>query len=108
MKRILSLVSVAVLLFSVSAFAQAKAKTQNFSGKVKAVSASSITVENAGKEMTFNVSSSTRLLAKGSTAKTKERKAAGASGLVITDMIKTGSLVAVKYTGSDAVEVRAR
>ena len=72
------------------------------------VKTASITVEAGGKSMTFTVSSSTHLLAKGSTAKTKERKAAGAPGLVITDMVKVGNSVVVRYTGTDAVEVRVR
>ena len=108
MKRIVSLVSAVVLLLGISAFAQQKAKTQSMTGAVKAISASSITVEAGGKSMTFTVSSSTHLLAKGSTAKTKERKAAGAPGLVITDMVKVGNSVVVRYTGTDAVEVRVR
>lgn len=108
MKRIVSLVSAVVLLLGISAFAQEKAKTQSMTGAVKTVSASSITVEGGGKSMTFNVTSSTKLLAKGSTAKTKEVKAKGAPGLQITDMVKPGTSVVVRYTGTDAVEVRVR
>ena len=108
MKRIVSLVSAVVLMLGVSAFAQDKAKTQSMTGAVKAISASSITVESGGKSMTFSVSSSTKLLAKGSTAKTKEVKAKGAPGLTITDMVKVGNSVVVRYTGMDAVEVRLR
>ena len=108
MKRIVSLVSAFVLLLGISAFAQGKAKTQSMSGAVKAVSSSSITVEGGGKSMTFNVTPSTKLLAKGSTAKTKERKAAGAAGLQITDMVKVGNSVVVRYSGMEATEVRVR
>ena len=109
MKRIVSLVSAVVLLLGISAFAQDKAaKTQSMSGAVKAVTQSSITVESGGKSMTFSVSSKTKLLAKGSTAKTKEKKAAGAPGLVITDMVKEGASVVVRYSGTDALEVRVR
>ena len=108
MKRIVSLVSAFVLLLGISAFAQGKAKTQSMTGTVKTVSASSITIEGGGKSMTFNVTTSTHLLAKGSTAKTKERQKEGKAGLQITDMVKTGNSVVVRYTGMDAVEVRVR
>lgn len=110
MKRFVALLSAAVLLFGMSALAQqtGKAKTLSMAGEVKTVSASSLTIEGGGKSMTFNVTPATHLLAKGSTSKTKQKQAAGAPGLTITDMVKPGSRVVVRYQGSDAVEVRVR
>jgi hypothetical protein len=114
MKRVVCLTVAAVLAVGIGlATAQQKpatAKTQSTNGVVKAVTASSLTVENGGKSMAFTVASSTHLLARGSTAKTKEVQAAGAPGLVITDMVHVGDRVTVSYSSAGtvmtAVEVR--
>ena len=103
--RILGTLAIAVALGVGVSAAQGKAakataaKTMSVTGVVTTVSAGSLTIEGSGKKvMTFTIDSSTRLLARGSTAKTKERKEAGAPGLSITDMVKSGSQVTVRYT----------
>ena len=68
-------------------------------------------IEAAGKKtMTFAVDSSTKILKQGATTKTKERKEAGAKGLTITDVVKSGDQVTVRYmmtgTTMHAMEVR--
>ena len=111
MSRIVPIALAAVLALGVGAAnAQGKkaaAKAQSTTGVVKTVSASSLALEN-GK--TFSVDGSTKLLAAGSTAKTAEKKAAGAPGLQITDMIHAGDRVTVRYTTNGtammATEVR--
>ena len=89
---------------------QASSNVQSMTGVVKAVSASSLTVESRGKEMTFGVDSSTRVFTKGKT---------GVRDLVyrfdrerpkLTDLVKPGEQVMVTYRqsrrGMTAVEVR--
>ena len=105
--RILGTLAIAVALGVGVSAAQTKAapakaaagKTMSATGVVTSVSAGSLAIEGGGKKpMTFVVDSSTRLLARGSTAKTKEKKEAGAAGLQITDMVKPGTQVTVRYT----------
>jgi hypothetical protein len=99
--RVLGTLAIAVALSVGVSAAQkaAKPKTMSATGVVTTVSPSSLAIEGKGKTtMTFVVDSSTKLLARGSTAKTKEKKDAGAPGLAITDMVKSGSQVTVKYT----------
>ena len=99
--RILGTLAVAVALTVGVSAAQTKpaaGKTTSVTGVVTSVTPSSLAIEGKGKtSMTFMIDSSTKLLAKGSTAKTKEKKAAGAPGLSITDMVKPGSQVTVQY-----------
>jgi hypothetical protein len=100
--RILGTLAIAVALSAGVSAAQAKAekaKTMSAIGVVTSVSAGSLSIEATGKKaMTFTIDSSTRLLARGSTAKTKEKKEQGAAGLQITDMVKSGQQVTVRYT----------
>lgn len=91
---------------------RASPNVQSMTGVVKALSASSLTVERGGKDMMFGVNASTRVFATG-------RGGARGRDLVfrtpppkvpITDFIKAGDRVTVKYRQSgrtlDAVEVR--
>ena len=91
---------------------QASPNVQSMTGVVKAVTVSSLTVERDGKSLMFGVDSSTRVFAMG-------RAGAGLRDLVlrtpppkvaITDFIKAGDRVTVKYGQSgrtlNAVEVR--
>ena len=100
--RILGTLAMAVALsigLSAAQTKAAKASTGSATGVVTSVSQGSLAIEASGKKtMTFTIDSSTKVLARGSTAKTKEKKDAGAPGLAITDMVKTGSQVTVKYT----------
>lgn len=96
--RILGTLAVAVAL-TVGVAAKDAVKTMSATGVVSSVSANSVTIEGKGKTpMMFMVDSSTKLLARGATAKTKEKQAAGAAGLSITDMVKQGNQVTIKYT----------
>ena len=83
MKRSVSIAVVAVLvLFGVRAWAQG---AENFVGIVKAVNGNSVTVGRGTITGVFAVDASTHITAKGSTAKTKENKAAGKPGLTVPD-----------------------
>jgi hypothetical protein len=92
---------------------QPRSGVQSTSGVVKTVSASSLTVQRGDNEITFGVDASTRIVAAGRGAKT------GPRDLVlrippptpkITDFVKAGDQVTVKYRQSGnamiAAEVR--
>jgi hypothetical protein len=118
MKRVIALLTAAVLVGSASvAFAQAAAtsgektgqteskaekpmkddKTMSASGTVKSVSADSLVVtDKSGKDWTFAVDSSTSIVAKGASHMTAEKKAEG-KPVTLTDAVKEGEKVSVKY-----------
>jgi hypothetical protein len=81
------------------------------SGRVTALTASSLTIKSGSGELTFSVDPKTRVLARGAGAATKEARAAG-GGPAITDLLKVGEEVVVTYrkTGATTVanEVRVR
>jgi hypothetical protein len=99
--RILGTLALAVALgVGVSAAQKAASpKTMSVTGIVTSVTPSSLAIEGKAKApMTFVVDSSTKVLARGATKKTKEKKEAGAAGLAITDVVKSGNQVTIKYT----------
>ena len=119
MRRVIALLTAAVLVGSASvAFAQAAAtsgekagqtetkaekpmkddnKTMSASGTVKSVSAGSLVVtDKSGKDWTFAVDSSTSIVAKGASHMTAEKKAEG-KPVTLTDAVKEGEKVSVKY-----------
>lgn len=107
MKRLVALAAAAFLVASGSAFAQAAkadkpaakmGATKTATGTVKSVANDSITVtDSKGKDMTFNVDAKTAVQAKGAGTKTAAAKAAGKTGISITEAVKSGDRVTVKY-----------
>ena len=95
MKRITYLAAIAVGLLAWAAPVQAA--SESFTGNVKAVSGSSITVERGSLTGVFAVNGSTHLTVTGATAKTKEAKAAGKPGLTVPDAVHVGDYVIVRY-----------
>lgn len=93
MKRLIVTLVCAVLASAVPALAQ----TKTVKGKVTNVGASSITVDVAGKDMTFNVDAKTTVVARGGSTKTREAQAAGKTGPGITEVVKIGEAVEVVY-----------
>jgi len=70
-------------------------------GTVKSVAADSVVVtDKDGKDWTFAVDTATKVIAKGASHKSAE-KAAEHEKLMITDMVKTGDKVSVKYHDMD-------
>ena len=96
MRRLVGFLVALVLVAAVpSAFASDK--TKDAKGTVKTVAADSLTVTDAaGKDWTFAVDTKTKLVATGGTHKTAETKAMGKSPS-ITDLVKEGGKVSVKY-----------
>jgi hypothetical protein len=72
------------------------AASRNADGVVKSVSATSLTITSSGKDMTFALDQSTRVVGTGAGTKT----AAAGGRIVITDLVATGNRVAVAYTES--------
>jgi Domain of unknown function (DUF5666) len=104
MKRLIALIACAVLMSAAPALAQ----TKTVKGKVTTVGANTITVNVAGKDMTFNVDAKTNVMAKGGTTKTREAQAAGKTGPGIAEVLKSGESVEVAYheAGMHADSVR--
>jgi hypothetical protein len=110
MKRITYLAAIAVGILAWAA--PALAASESFTGSVKAVSGSSVTVERGTITGVFSVNGSTHLAVSGATAKTKEVKAAGKPGLTVPDAVHVGDLVTVRYSeqanGMVASEIQVR
>jgi uncharacterized protein DUF5666 len=84
----------------------ASSASRNADGVVKSVSATSLTITSGGKDMTFAIDASTRVVGTGAGTKT----AAAGGRVVITDLVATGNRANVAYTESGgtmkATEVR--
>jgi hypothetical protein len=111
MKRAL-LISVAALLVMapVHALAQgasasdAQKKTMSATGTVSAVSAKSLTVKGKTDEWTFVVNDDTKVTGTGASRKTEELKA-DKKPSVITEFVKVGDSVVVRYHEADKDKV---
>jgi hypothetical protein len=75
--------------------------TMSATGTVKSVAADSVVVtDKDGKDWTFAVDTATKVIAKGASHKSDEKKAEHAP-MMITDVVKTGDKVSVKYHDMD-------
>ena len=91
---------VAFLVFGagiVAAQDQSKGKVLTVMGPVKSVQNGSFSVDANKTTMTFAIDADTSVLAKGATAKTRAKKAAGQGGLTIADLVHEGDQVLVRY-----------
>lgn len=105
--RRLVVVLVGLVLLGSAPSAFASDKTKDAKGTVKTVAADSITVTDAaGKDWTFAVDTKTKLIAAGGSHKTAESRSLGKSPL-ITDLVKTGGKVTVKYHELDGGKMHA-
>jgi hypothetical protein len=76
-------------------------KTMTATGTVKSVAADSMVVtDKDGKDWTFAVDSQTKVVAKGASHMTAEKKAAGET-VTLADAVKEGAKVSVKYHDMD-------
>jgi hypothetical protein len=95
MTRVVASLLVLGLVLAAPAFAADSTKTAK--GTVKSVAADSLTVtDSAGKDWTFAVDTKTKVVASGGSHKTADTKAMGKTP-EITDIVKTGASVTVKY-----------
>ena len=106
MKGLFAVVAAALVLTGVQTYAQdaaakadekMSAKTMTAVGTVKSVAADSITVtDKDGKDWTFMVDKTTKVFAKGGSHMTAEKKA-NDEPVTISDAVKVGEKVNVKY-----------
>jgi hypothetical protein len=99
MKGLFAFVAAALLLTGVQAYAQdaAAGKAMTAIGTVKTVAADSIVVtDKDGKDWTFVVDKTTKAFAKGGSHLSDEKKASG-EVMTITDSVKVGDKVNIKY-----------
>jgi hypothetical protein len=81
--------------------------TKSAKGTVKSVAADSLTVtDSAGKDWTFVVDTKTKVVATGGSHKTADAKAMGKTP-EITDVVKTGASVVIKYHELDGGKMHA-
>lgn len=114
MKAVFTCMAVAMLATGASVLAQApaadagakphsaaKMPTMSATGTVKSVAADSVVIaDKDGKDWTFAVDTATKVIAKGASHKADEKKAEHAP-MMITDVVKTGDKVSVKYHDMD-------
>lgn len=107
MKRFLAGMGCAVLVMGGPRLASAQ-ETKTARGVVTAVSASSLAVRVNGAPMTFTVDANTHANAPGGGTKTRAAQAEGKAGVAITEVVKVGQGVEVKYreAGMHADSVR--
>jgi len=105
MKRLIALLGCAVFVAAVPVLAQ----TKTVKGSVREVGANTITVNAAGKDMTFNVDAKTTVVARGAGTKAKAAETAGKKGPGLGEVVKVGEAVEVAYheAGMHADTVRA-
>jgi hypothetical protein len=100
--RNLALFAVALFAFTLVAAPQLSAqkpkKQMVSNAAIKSISASSLTVTAEGKDHTFTVDSTTKVIGKG----VGTASAAKGGKATITDLLKEGDRVTVTYTGSAA------
>ena len=95
MRRLLvPLAGVCVLAGVAGATAQ---ETKSIQGSVRTVTADSITVNVGEKPMTFKVDSRTDVTARGASTATRTARAEGKPGAVLTDLVKPGQAVEVRF-----------
>lgn len=105
-RLVASLLTLMLVAFTAPAFAS-DPPTKDAKGTVKAVAADSLTVTDAdGKDWTFAVDTKTKVVASGGSTKTAATKAMGKSP-AITDVVKAGNKVAVKYHELDGGKMHA-
>ena len=97
MKPFIAMLACAVLVSAAPALAQ----TKTVKGKVTTVGANTVTVNVAGKDMTFNVDTKTNVVSKGGSTKTREAQSAGKTGPGIAEVLKAGESVEVAYHEAD-------
>ena len=112
MKRIAMVMAMAMLVTAGMTLAQSKPKSMKSVGFVKTVAADSLAVNGGpGKDWTFAIEATTKVIAKGGSHKSDAAKDAG-KPLMITDIVKEGQRVQVKYHEMDgkmiAEEVRVQ
>ena len=82
--------------------------TKTATGTVTSISGSSVTVKTASGDMTFSIDAKTHVVSPGGSTATRAAQAEGKPGAAVTDVLKSGQAVEVKYheTGMHAATIR--
>ena len=95
MRRVILVLASAIVVLAMPMLAQAQ-PTKTVSGSIAAIASDSITVTVDGKEMKFTIDAKTQVVAPGAGTKSRAATAEG-KGVVVTDVLKVGQAVEVKY-----------
>jgi len=90
-------VAVGVIAVVILGSSRLGAQGKEAQGTVTAVSSSSLTITSGAKPMTFVVDKATKLENKAAARKTRDAKATDTPGIQLTDYIKVGNPVLVRY-----------
>ena len=93
----LALVVIASLAIAPTASLAAQAKTKS-TGVVTAVTADTVTVKVAGKDMAFKIDEKTAVIARGASTASNAAKKEGMKGPKIGDVVKVGDEVEVTHS----------
>lgn len=85
------------LAVALTTAAPAHAQSKEAQGTVTAVSNSSMTIESGGQHLTFTIGRDTALEVKAAARQTRQARTADTPGVTITEFIKPGSAVVVRY-----------
>ena len=96
LRRLVS-VGVGIVAMTLLGAAPGHAQGKEAQGAVTAVSNSSITIASGSRSMTFVVDSSTKLEVKAAARKSRDAKTTATLGPTITEYVKTGNAVVVRY-----------
>ena len=91
------MVSALALALSVAPALTAADESKTVRGTVTSIAGDSITVKAMDKDMTFKLDKTTEVIAKGGTTAMREAQKLGAEGIRISDLVKVGDGVEVKY-----------
>ena len=107
--RLVLILSCALALAAPPALAAQAEPTKTATGTITSVTGSSVTVKTASGDMTFNIDAKTRVIEPGGGTKTRAAQAEGKPGAPVTDLLKTGQKIEVKYheTGMHAATIRS-
>ena len=106
--RLVLILSCAIALAASPALTAQTGPTKTAAGTITSVAGSSVTVKTASGDMTFNIDAKTHVIAPGGGTKTRAAQAEGKPGAPVTDLLKTGQKIEVKYheTGMHAATIR--
>jgi hypothetical protein len=107
MGRLIIGIGSALMLAAGPALAEAQ-PTKSVSGTITAISGSSITVKAGAQDMTFAIDGTTEVITPGGGTKSRAAKAEGKAGTTVTELLKAGQAVEVKYheSGMHAASIR--
>ena len=97
MRRVLSVLATGLVVPFLVVGASTAQETMSVRGKVVKVAGDSITVSVTGKEMTFTVDQSTKVIAEGGSTATRAARTEGKPGPTLDQLIKVGDGIELRY-----------